>query len=232
MQRRALSILLTAATALVIAAAAPAQEKKSVDSEKSPDSSDDIALSAIDAFIKSQSIDTSKAGWKTGLPEPPKVKFDAKKQYFWELETSQGPLTIKLMADIAPMHVSSTIYLTRLKFYDGTIFHRVIKKFMAQGGDPLGSGTGGPGYEYDGELDPSVSHDRPGLLSMANRGRGTDGSQFFLTFVPTPWLDGKHTLFGEVVKGEKTLKELEKRGSSSGSTSETLELKKATIRVE
>jgi cyclophilin family peptidyl-prolyl cis-trans isomerase len=104
---------------------------------------------------------------------------------------------------------------------------------MAQGGCPLGTGTGGPGYKYAGEFDPAVRHDKPGLLSMANAGPGTDGSQFFLTFVPTPHLNGKHTIFGEVVEGMDTLKELEKRGSSpSGRTSEKLFMKKTTIEVK
>ena len=130
------------------------------------------------------------------------------------------------------MHVSSTIYLARLGFYDGVIFHRVITDFMAQGGDPLGQGTGGPGYNYDGEFSNSARHDRPGLLSMANAGPGTDGSQFFLTFVATPHLDDKHTIFGEVVEGMEIVKELEKRGSSSGRTSEDLLMNTTTISVE
>jgi cyclophilin family peptidyl-prolyl cis-trans isomerase len=96
----------------------------------------------------------------------------------------QGPIDVKLLPDVTPMHASSTIYLTRLGYYDGLAFHRVIPGFMAQGGCPLGTGTGGPGYEYDGEFSPTVKHDKPGILSMANRGPGTDGSQFFLTFVP------------------------------------------------
>jgi cyclophilin family peptidyl-prolyl cis-trans isomerase len=146
---------------------------------------------------------------------------------------------IRLMPEVAPMHVSSTIYLTRLGFYDDVIFHRVITGFhrvitgfMAQGGDPTGTGTGGPGYQYDGEFDRKVKHDEPGKLSMANRGPGTDGSQFFLTFVPTPHLDGKHTIFGEVAEGMGTVKELEKRGSRSGRPSERLVIEKATISVE
>ena len=102
---------------------------------------------------------------------------------------------------------------------------------MAQGGCPLGTGTGGPGYQFGGEFDPKVQHDRPGLLSMANAGPGTDGSQFFLTFVPTPWLDGKHTIFGEVEGGEETLAALEKCGSSSGRTSEPLGIETLAIEI-
>ncbi len=187
---------------------------------------------AIDAFIEEQAIDTSRPGWKSSLRQPPVQGFDPDHSYLWELETSHGKIVVKLMPQLAPVHTTSTIYLTRLGFYDGTRFHRVIPGFMAQGGDPLGNGSGGPGYSYAGEFDASVKHDRPGLLSMANRGPGTDGSQFFLTFAPTPWLDGRHTIFGEVVSGKEALAELEKRGSAQGSTSETLELRKASVRVE
>ncbi len=192
----------------------------------------DAAIAALDRFIAEQASDRSKAGWKTQLPRPPQVEFDASKRYFWNVSTTVGDLKIQLMPDVAPMHVSSTIYLARLGFYDGVIFHRIITGFMAQGGDPLGQGTGGPGYNYDGEYSNSARHDRPGLLSMANAGPGTDGSQFFLTFVPTPHLDDKHTIFGEVVEGMETVQELEKRGSSGGSTSEELLMNTTTISVE
>lgn len=204
----------------------------SCSSEEGSPVSQDSALKAIDKFIEDQGIDKTQARWKEQLPKPPKLSFEGKRRYLWALETSQGPIVIRLMPEVAPMHASSTIYLTRLGFYDDTSFHRVIPGFMAQGGDPRGTGTGGPGYQYDGELDPAVKHDRPGLLSMANRGPGTDGSQFFLTFVPTPWLDGKHTIFGEVVDGKETLKKLEERGTSNGRPTEKLELRKATLRVE
>ena len=192
----------------------------------------DEAVAAIDQFIASQGVDTSAAGWKTSLPKPPLAEFDADSTYHWDLETTLGKVSVRLLPNVAPMHVSSTIYLTRLGFYDGLAFHRVISGFMAQGGCPLGTGTGNPGYEYDGEYDPAVKHDRPGLLSMANAGPGTDGSQFFLTFVPTSWLDGKHSIFGEVVDGMETVQALEARGSESGQPSEPLSIVSATIRVE
>ncbi len=195
-------------------------------------SNGDPAVAKIDAFIAREKVDKSAANWKQKLPKPPKVEFTNGKTYYWNLVTSQGPIRIKLLPATAPMHVASTIYLTELGFYDGTPFHRVITGFMAQGGDPTGSGSGGPGYTYSGEFDPKLRHDRGGLLSMANAGPGTDGSQFFLTFVPTPWLDGKHTIFGEVVDGNQTLEKLEQRGSQSGRTSESLTLERATITVE
>ncbi len=192
----------------------------------------DAAVATIDEFIASQGVDTSGSGWRTSLSGPPKAEFDADSTYFWDLETNVGRISVQLLPETAPQHVSSTIYLTRLGFYDGLSFHRVIFQFMAQGGCPLGTGTGGPGYQYAGEFDPNVKHDKPGLLSMANAGPGTDGSQFFLTFVPTPWLDGKHTIFGEVVDGMDVVKRLEAGGSESGQTTEPLSITTATIRVE
>ncbi len=192
----------------------------------------DAAIAAIDAQIATAKVDKTKADWKQHLSKPEKVSFDPKKTYYWDLETNKGPIEVKLRSDVAPMHVTSTIYLTRLGFYDGVVFHRVIPGFMAQGGDPTGSGMGGPGYVYGGEFSPNAKHDKGGILSMANAGPNTDGSQFFLTFVATDYLNGKHTVFGEVTKGEATLKALEAAGSQSGRTKEKLEIKKATIRVQ
>jgi cyclophilin family peptidyl-prolyl cis-trans isomerase len=192
----------------------------------------DAAVAAIDRFIAEQSVDKAKPGWKTALQKPPAATLATDKRYYWTLATNHGPIKIRLMPEVAPMHVSSTIYLTRLGFYDGVVFHRVIPGFMAQGGDPLGNGTGGPGYQYDGEFDDTVRHERPGLLSMANRGPGTDGSQFFITFVPTPHLDGRHTIFGEVVDGMTVVRELEKRGTPGGPPTERLVIESATVTVE
>ncbi len=169
------------------------------------------------------------AGWKTKLEKPEMMTFDKAKDYFWILETNKGKIKVKLMPEVAPMHVSSTIFLTKKGFYNDLSFHRVIPGFMAQGGCPLGDGTGGPGYEYEGEFSDTVKHDKPYLLSMANAGPGTDGSQFFLTFKPTPWLDGKHTIFGEVVDGQDVVKNLEKFGTQSGKPTTELKIVKATI---
>jgi len=193
---------------------------------------EDTAVKAIDEMIQKASVDKSKANWRTHLPKPEKATFDPAHKYFARMTTNKGAIRIHLLPDVAPMHVTSFIYLTRMGFYDGLAFHRVITGFMAQGGCPLGNGTGGPGYEYAGEFSPSVRHDRPGLLSMANRGPNTDGSQFFITFVPTPWLDGKHTIYGEVVDGMDTLKALEAAGSQSGRTREPLKVESVTIEVE
>ncbi len=225
---RALPAALVAAffvsTLTLIAPANAAEEKKTM-------ANSDPAIAAIDKQIADLKIDKSNASWKTRLTKPTQVSFTAGKKYFWVLDTNKGPIEVLLLGDSAPMHVTSTIYLTNLGFYDGLTFHRVIPGFMAQGGDPVGNGTGGPGYQYAGEFG-GAKHDKPGKLSMANAGPNTDGSQFFLTFVETSFLDGKHTVFGEIVKGTDTMKALEAAGSQSGKTKEKLEIKKATIRVE
>ena len=175
-------------------------------------------------------VDKSDPNWKQQLGKPGLMDFKPGEKYYWDMETNMGRMSFLLFHDQTPMHVSSTIYLTELGFYDGVPFHRVIPGFMAQGGDPTGTGRGGPGYRYEGEFPEGSSHDRPGLLSMANAGPGTDGSQFFITFIPTQYLDGKHTIFGELVDGMETLKALEERGSNSGQPIEKLEIIKATIR--
>ena len=193
---------------------------------------EDPTLAAVDAFIATREIDRSDPRWKEKLPPPPMLRFDKARAYVWELETNRGALAIRLYPDVAPVHVSSTIYLTRLGFYDSLTFHRVIPGFMAQGGDPRGNGTGDPGYEYAGEIAGSLSHDRRGLLSMANAGPGTDGSQFFLTLAPARHLDGKHTIFGEVIGGRRTLDRIEELGSRSGRTERTVRIEKASIRVD
>ena len=193
----------------------------------------DPAVKAVNSYIETQKIDKTQADWKTTLEKPELVEFNPEAKYFWDLETSEGKLVVELFPKTAPMHATSTIYLTNLGFYDDLIFHRVINKFMAQGGDPLGNGRGNPGYKYAGEFEGTLSHDKPGLLSMANSGPNTDGSQFFLTFTPTPWLDGKHTIFGEVVDGlDTTLTAIEALGSRSGRTKKEVKIIKASIRVE
>ncbi|QBG34495.1 peptidylprolyl isomerase [Litorilituus sediminis] len=192
----------------------------------------DLAIKQAQQFINKQAIDKTDKQWKTSLSKPPKFTFNHTKDYFWELETNQGNISIRLFADTAPMHVSSTIYLTKLGFYDGLTFHRVIPGFMAQGGDPIGNGRGNPGYKYQGEFEQGKSHDKPGMLSMANAGPGTDGSQFFITFVPTVFLDGKHTVFGEVTSGlDDTLAAIEKLGSRRGKTQQPVIINKASIKV-
>ena len=219
------------------ASAAPVQQGVK-DDAKAPDvlpemsKSKDAAVVEMRKFIASKNISKQNPQWKTQLPMPPKLTFSEDMDYFWNLETNKGNIIIELLPTVAPMHVSSTMYLTDLGFYDNIKFHRVIKGFMAQGGDPLGSGSGGPGYKYDGEYNRNVTHNKPGMLSMANTGRPTtDGSQFFLTFVPTPHLNGRHTIFGQVVKGMDTVRTLERFGSGSGATTELLKINRATFSV-
>ena len=171
--------------------------------------------------------------WKLNLQKPAKMTFDTNKEYYWNLLTNKGRIKIKFMPAVAPMHVSSTIFLTNKGYYDNLKFHRVIPGFMAQGGCPVGNGEHGPGYQYEGEFDPKVKHDRPYLLSMANAGAGTDGSQFFLTFKATPWLDCKHTIFGEIAEGKDVMAKLEAAGTApSGKTKEDLIIQKATIEIK
>jgi peptidyl-prolyl cis-trans isomerase B (cyclophilin B) len=114
------------------------------------------------------------------------------------MHTSKGDINLNLFAETAPVTVANFVNLVNRGFYDGLSFHRVIPDFMVQGGCPQGSGTGGPGYQFEDECDPSLKHDSPGKLSMANSGPGTNGSQFFITHVATPWLDGRHTVFGAI----------------------------------
>ena len=134
-------------------------------------------------------------------PTPPAMKIDSKKTYTATLHTEKGDINIHLHADKTPKTVNNFVFLAREGFYDGTIFHRVIKDFMVQGGDPTGSGRGGPGYHFADEFHPILRHAQPSILSMANAGPGTNGSQFFVTLVPTPWLDKKHSVFGHVTGG-------------------------------
>lgn len=119
------------------------------------------------------------------------------------IDTNKGAIEIELEADKAPVTVANFVNLAQKGFYNGISFHRVIPNFMIQGGDPTGTGAGGPGYRFEDEFDPSLKHSGPGILSMANAGPGTNGSQFFITHVATPWLDGKHSVFGHVTKGQE-----------------------------
>lgn len=139
--------------------------------------------------------------WKN----PPPMTIDRKKSYVATFKTDLGDIVVNLFADKAPHVVNNFVFLAREGFYDGVTFHRVIADFMAQSGDPTGTGTGGPGYRFADEFHPDLRHDVPGVLSMANAGPNTNGSQFFITHVPTPWLDGKHSVFGKVASGMDVL---------------------------
>ncbi len=132
---------------------------------------------------------------------PPAMVIDPAKQYVATIETEKGDIVVELYADKVPNTVNNFVFLAREGFYDNTTFHRVIADFMAQAGDPTGTGRGGPGYRFADEFDATLRHDGPGVLSMANAGANTNGSQFFITFVETSWLDGRHAVFGKVIKG-------------------------------
>lgn len=136
---------------------------------------------------------------------PPEMAIDPSKTYQAILHTEKGDITVQLYADKVPNTVNNFVFLARNGFYDNTIFHRVIADFMAQGGDPTGTGRGGPGYRFRDEFHPKLRHNQSGVLSMANAGPNTNGSQFFITHVPTPWLDNKHSVFGQVVEGMDVL---------------------------
>jgi cyclophilin family peptidyl-prolyl cis-trans isomerase len=197
------------------------------------DSVDDPLVAAIDAFIAELDLDKSEKDWKSTVPAPGATgAFDPEKTYFWNLETNRGDLKIELFPEAAPLHVLSTIYLTRMGFYDDLKFHRIVTDFVVQGGDPLGTGNGGPGYLYGGEFASGLSHSKRGIVSMANGGPGTDGSQFFVTCGPAPRLNGKHTIFGELAVGKPALNKLCKAGTRRGKPKRKAYIKKATISVE
>jgi cyclophilin family peptidyl-prolyl cis-trans isomerase len=160
--------------------------------------------------------------------KPPEMVIDPNKKYTATLATDNGDIVIELFAEKVPRTVNNFVFLARSSYYDDTIFHRVIADFMAQGGDPTGTGTGGPGYRFADEFHPSLKHDKPGILSMANAGPGTNGSQFFITHVPTPWLDGKHAIFGQVIQGMDVLLSIPPRDPAK-TTSLAVKLKKITI---
>jgi peptidyl-prolyl cis-trans isomerase B (cyclophilin B) len=133
---------------------------------------------------------------------PPPMTLDTTKKYTATFETSRGNVVVDLFAKEAPKTVNNFVFLAKDGFYDGTVFHRVIPDFMVQGGDPTGTGRGGPGYKFEDETKGSPHKHKRGTLSMANAGPNTNGSQFFITHVVTDWLDGKHTVFGEVRSGQ------------------------------
>lgn len=142
-------------------------------------------------------MNNNKKTWQN----PPEMIIEPDKSYEAILHTDKGDMTIGLFADKTPVTVNNFVFLSKEGFYDGVIFHRVIDDFMAQTGDPTGTGRGGPGYKFNDEFHKELKHGKPGVVSMANAGPGTNGSQFFITHVPTPWLDGKHSVFGQVIDG-------------------------------
>jgi peptidyl-prolyl cis-trans isomerase A (cyclophilin A) len=210
-----------------------------------------VALCLLPALAWSQAEkkeDKEKA--KSAKEEKPKAAKDDKskttkgKPMFAVMETSMGTIKVKLFADEAPKTVDNFVALAegtkewkdpktgkskKEPLYNGTVFHRVIKKFMIQGGDPLGNGTGGPGYKIDDEFNPKLKHSKPGILSMANAGPNTGGSQFFVTVEPTPWLDNKHAIFGEVVEGMDVVQKISETKTNQDRPAEPIVLKSVKI---
>ena len=147
------------------------------------------------------------------------------------IETTKGTITLELYPEDAPKTVANFTKLAKQGFYNGVIFHRVIPGFMIQGGDPTGTGRGGPGYTFEDEFSPRRTHDSAGVLSMANAGPGTNGSQFFITLAPTPWLNGKHTIFGHVTAGQSVLETIA-TAPRDASDRPTTEIKMVSVTVQ
>jgi cyclophilin family peptidyl-prolyl cis-trans isomerase len=141
----------------------------------------------------------------------PAMSIDKNKKYSAIFKTEKGEFEVELYADKVPNTVNNFVFLARDHFYDNVTFHRVIHGFMAQAGDPTGNGTGGPGYRFPDEFHPSLRHTGPGILSMANSGPNTNGSQFFVTYGPTPHLDNRHSVFGKVVRGMEVVQGIPER---------------------
>ena len=216
-----------------LAADAKTKPAKPAKPEAASASVSDAALKAIDAQITAAKIDKKSPGWKSKLPKPTAVKFVKGHHYLWHMVTNKGTMVFEFKPEAAPMHVTSFIYLTRMGFFDGLSFHRVIKGFMAQGGDPQGDGRGGPGYQYDGEVSPTVKHDKPGVLSTANAGPNTDGSQFFVMFKAYPSLDMHYSIFGELTEGLETLNAIQAAANpGDGPPLQPLTITKATVDVK
>lgn len=166
-----------------------------------------LALIVILAVVWASTQDRGPKQWD----QPPPMTIDSAKQYYATIQTEKGDIRVQLFADKAPETVNNFVFLARQHFYDNTTFHRVIPGFMAQGGDPTGTGSGGPGYTFADEFHPDLRHDSAGILSMANAGANTNGSQFFIAFAPLPHLDGAHAVFGKVVSGMEVLNSLTPR---------------------
>ncbi|NLG26921.1 MAG: peptidylprolyl isomerase [Chloroflexi bacterium] len=149
-------------------------------------------------------------------PEPPAMTIDTARNYEAVLRTAKGDIRIQLYDDLVPLTVNNFVFLARQGYYDGVTFHRVISGFMAQSGDPTGTGSGGPGYQFADEFSPQLRHDSEGIVSMANAGANTNGSQFFITYAPQPHLDDKHSVFGKVIEGMDVVRALTPRDPDAG----------------
>ena len=191
--------------------AAPGQDQSTPPAEGSTPASSPTAATATPAGPASSptaeppptpTIVSARQASRTQYASAPAMTLDAASDYVAEFRTNYGNFRVDLLEAQAPVTVNNFVFLANQGFYDGLIFHRVIENFMIQGGDPTGTGAGGPGYQFRDEIVAGLVFDSPGKLAMANAGPGTNGSQFFITTVPTPHLNGAHTIFGEVVDGQ------------------------------
>lgn len=186
----------------------PAAEQPAVTTETGTEAGQAMAsdrpLAAMDP--------AERNGYFTSAPE---MVIDTSKSYSAVITTEKGKMEFTLFDDVAPLTVNNFVFLANQGFYDGVTFHRVIAQFMAQTGDPTGTGMGGPGYQFADEFDPTLNFDKPGLLAMANSGPATNGSQFFITHVPTPHLNQAHTIFGEITSGQDVLNNIRLREPST-----------------
>lgn len=175
----------------------------------------------------------SNSGEPKQYDAPPAISIDITKKYTATIEMEKGgEIVIELFADKAPVTVNNFVFLAREGFYDGITFHRVLEGFMAQGGDPTGTGSGGPGYSFEDEFSDDLVFDRAGLLAMANSGPNTNGSQFFITFAPTLHLNGLHTIFGQVIEGMDVVSSLTPRDPNTAPDFEGDAMKTITITEE
>ena len=156
------------------------------------------------------------SGSRTSYSSPPAMILDPESDYVANFRTNQGNFTVELFSTQTPVTVNNFVFLAQQGFYDGLIFHRVIEGFMIQGGDPTGTGGGGPGYQFQDEIVPGLVFDAPGKLAMANAGPGTNGSQFFITVAATDWLNGGHTIFGEVTEGQNVVNAISRVATGRG----------------
>ena len=198
---------------LLLVACAPAKVAEDLNLSGSLDA---VEKEVVDA----EKVEVKVAEAETVSAEVEKLEVDDMNTIV-ELETSMGTMKIKLYDDKAPKTVKNFKDLVEKGFYDGTIFHRVIKNFMIQGGDPTGTGSGGPGYEIADEFGVGLKHSKKGILSMANAGPNTGGSQFFITLIATPWLDGKHAIFGELIEGQDVLDKIGSTPTGAGDEPKT-----------
>ena len=202
-----IAIILTLLALMSCVLQTPEPEPTAVPGTPAPESppasaagSTPAAATATPAFTPAATSRVS--GARTPLSGLPAMTLDAESDYAAQFRTSQGSFTVRLFASQTPVTVNNFVYLAQQGFYNGLIFHRVIPNFMIQGGDPTGTGAGGPGYQFQDEIVAGLVFDAPGKLAMANAGPGTNGSQFFITVAPTDWLNGNHTIFGEVTEGQ------------------------------